>query len=158
MSAQNDAAFLRMFLVILGALVAFTIGILVIAHSVSAELRANHPDAARALAQTEAHIAPVAQVSIAGQAPSAPQVVVQTGAEIVARACNSCHVSGILGAPKVGDQAAWEVRLAQGIDSLYLNAINGKGAMPARGGAADLTDDDIRAAVNDMLANSGLPQ
>jgi len=108
-SAQNDAAFLRMFLVILGALVAFTIGILVIAHSVSAELRANHPDAARALAQTEAHIAPVAQVSIAGQAPSAPQVVVQTGAE-------------------------------------------------ARGGAADLTDDDIRAAVNDMLANSGLPQ
>jgi cytochrome c5 len=147
-----------MFLVILGALFAFTMGILMMAHSVSAELRANQPDAARVVAQTEARIAPVAQVSIAGQEPAAPPAVVKTGADIVAQACNSCHMSGILGAPKVGDQAAWEARMVQGIDSLYLNAINGKGGMPARGGAADLTDDDIRAAVNDMLANSGLPQ
>ncbi len=158
MSAQNDAVFLRMFLVILGALVAFTIGILMVAHNVSAELRAKHPDAARVTAQTEARIAPVAQVSIAGQEPLAPPAVVKTGAEIVAQACNSCHMSGILGAPKIGDQSAWEGRLAQGIDSVYLNAINGKGGMPARGGAAGLTDDDVRAAVNDMLANSGLPQ
>ncbi|MEL6710612.1 MAG: c-type cytochrome [Pseudomonadota bacterium] len=158
MSAQNDAAFLRMFLVILGALIAFTIGILMVAHTVSAELRANHPDAARATAKVEARIAPVAQVKVAGQEPAAPPMVVKTGAEIVAQACNSCHISGILGAPKIGDQAAWEVRLAQGIDSVYLNAINGKGGMPARGGAADLTDEDVRAAVRDMLANSGLPQ
>lgn len=158
MSAQNDAAFLRMFFVILGALVAFTIGILVVAHNVSAELRASHPDAARATAQTEARIAPVAQVSMAGQESSVPPAAVMTGAEIVAQACNSCHISGILGAPKIGDQAAWETRLVQGIDSLYLNAINGKGGMPARGGAVSLTDDDVRAAVNDMLANSGLPQ
>ena len=156
MSAQNDAAFLRVFIIIIGALFAFTLTIVFVASSVSAELNDVNADQERVAAQVAARIAPVGQVKIT-EAPA--PVVAKSGDEILAAACNVCHSSGVMGAPKVGDQPAWEARMAQGgIDSLYLNAINGKGGMPARGGAANLTDDDIRAAVDAMLNNSGLPQ
>ncbi|MBW2503190.1 MAG: cytochrome c5 family protein, partial [Deltaproteobacteria bacterium] len=52
--------------------------------------------------------------------------------------CSSCHASGIAGAPKVGDEADWAPRIAQGMDSLVKRAIEGyqgeKGYMPAKGG------------------------
>lgn len=157
MSAHNDSAFVRLFILILGALVAFTFSILFIASTVADTKKVNTTDAQRVVAKTLDRIQPIGQVKVAGAAiPTA--AVAKTGDEIVAQACNSCHSSGILGAPKVGDQAAWEARLAQGIENLYQNAINGKGGMPARGGAADLSDEEIRIAVRAMLTNSGLPQ
>lgn len=156
MSAQNDTAFLRVFIIILSALFAFTLTIVYVANIVSTDLNDENADQARVAAQVAARIAPVGQVKIT---EAAAPVVAKTGDEILAAACNACHVSGVMGAPKMGDQTAWEARLAQGgIDSLYLNAINGKGGMPARGGAADLSDDDIRAAVDAMLNQSGLAQ
>ena len=45
-----------------------------------------------------------------------------------------CHATGINGAPKIGDHAAWGPRIAQGKDALYQHALAGKGNMPARGG------------------------
>ena len=65
-----------------------------------------------------------------------------------------CHGSGMGGAPKFGDAAAWEARIAKGIDVLYANAINGfrgKGIMPPRGGNKNLTDDEVKAAVDYMV-------
>ncbi len=155
MSAQNDTAFLRVFLFILGAMIFFTLLISFIASSVSAEMTDNNADEDRVANQVSARIQPVGQVKVTEEA--AP-VVAMSGDEIVAQSCNTCHGSGVMGAPKVGDKASWETRMAQGVDSLYLNAINGKGGMPPRGGAASLSDDDIRAAVDAMLSNSGLPQ
>jgi len=49
---------------------------------------------------------------------------------------------------------AWGLRMAQGVDALYTSAIHGKGAMPARGGNPALTEADIEAAVDYMLAQS----
>lgn len=156
MSAQNDTAFLRVFIIILSALFAFTLTIVFVAHSVSAELNDANADQDRVAAQVAERIAPIGQVKVT---EAAAPVVAKSGDDVAAAACNACHISGVMGAPKVGDQAAWETRLAQGgIDSLYLNAINGKGGMPPRGGAADLSDDDVRAAVNALLNKSGLPQ
>lgn len=61
--------------------------------------------------------------------------------------CTACHAIGAAGAPKTGDKTAWAPRLATGMEALLKSAANGKGAMPPRGGAADLTDAELKAAV-----------
>lgn len=61
--------------------------------------------------------------------------------------CTACHAGGLAGAPKTGDKAAWAPRIAAGLDAMLKNATNGKGAMPPKGGAADLTDAELKAAV-----------
>jgi cytochrome c5 len=59
-----------------------------------------------------------------------------------------------MGAPKIGDAAAWSPRLAQGMDALYASALRGKGAMPAKGGNPSLADDDARSAVDFLTAQA----
>jgi len=66
-------------------------------------------------------------------------------------ACAACHDAGVLNAPKLGDKAGWSARIGKGADALYSSAINGIGGMPAKGGRADLSDDDIKKAVDYML-------
>ena len=58
--------------------------------------------------------------------------------------------TGAAGAPKTGDAAAWAPRIAKGMDTLYGNAINGVGAMPAKGLCADCSDDEINEAQHDI--------
>jgi cytochrome c5 len=76
------------------------------------------------------------------------------GQQVYRQACAFCHDKGIAGAPRVDDSMAWGLRMAQGVDALYASAIHGKGAMPARGGNPALTEADIEAAVDYMLAQS----
>lgn len=71
--------------------------------------------------------------------------------EIVRQQCSRCHGSGTAGAPRIGDRDAWIGRVRMGLDSLVQSAIHGHGAMPARGGMADLTDAEVRAAVTYMV-------
>lgn len=74
------------------------------------------------------------------------------------KTCAMCHAAGVAGAPKPGDKADWGPRIAQGKDTLYKHAIEGftgsKGMMPARGGGASLTDDEVKAAVDFMADQS----
>ena len=65
----------------------------------------------------------------------------------------ACHASGVAGAPKLGDRAAWAPRVAQGKNTLYNSALHGKGAMPPKGGNTALPDDAVKAAV-DYMANA----
>jgi cytochrome c5 len=74
------------------------------------------------------------------------------GAKVYASACNACHASGVAGAPKFGDKAAWAPRVKQGVDALVASALKGKGAMPPKGGLASASEADIRAAVEYMTA------
>lgn len=76
------------------------------------------------------------------------------GQQVYRQACAFCHDKGVAGAPKAGDAAAWGPRLAQGIDTLYASALQGKGAMPARGGNPALADTDVKAAVDHLAAQS----
>lgn len=76
------------------------------------------------------------------------------GGKIYKSACFSCHDSGVANAPKLGDSAAWAERIAAGPDALYSAAVNGKGAMPPKGGRMDLSDDDIKTAVDYMVSQS----
>jgi len=68
--------------------------------------------------------------------------------------CASCHGAGIMGAPKVGDKAAWKPRIAKGKSALYTSAINGVKMMPPRGGNPGLKDDEMKALVDYMTGKS----
>lgn len=98
-------------------------------------------------------IAPVAKLEI-GVADAAVKGA-RTGDQVYNAACVACHESGAAGAPKVGDKAAWAPRLALGLEGLVKSAINGKNAMPARGGNPDLADVEIARAVVLMTNKSG---
>jgi cytochrome c5 len=74
------------------------------------------------------------------------------GQQIYRQSCAFCHDKGLMGAPQIGDAAAWSPRLAQGMDALYASALRGKGAMPAKGGNPSLPGDDVKAAVNFIRA------
>lgn len=87
-------------------------------------------------------------------APSAPAPDLAHGQKIYSQACAFCHDKGVAGAPKIGDAAAWSPRLAQGMEALYTVALRGKGAMPAKGGNPSLSDADVRAAVDFLVAQS----
>ena len=66
-------------------------------------------------------------------------------------ACKVCHEAGIANSPKFGDAEAWAPRIATGIEALYTTSIKGKGAMPAKGGRADISDENVKAAVDYMV-------
>jgi cytochrome c5 len=82
--------------------------------------------------------------------------VARTGEAIVSGQCAHCHQSGLHGAPRIGDRAAWTSRFASGLDALVASAVHGHGPMPARGGMPDLTGEEIRGAILYMF-NHGLP-
>lgn len=84
---------------------------------------------------------------ISGVSPA----VERKGKQVVEARCAACHQTGKDNAPRIGDQAAWIPRLKHGLDFLVRSAINGHGAMPPRGGMADLTDTEIRGAITHML-------
>ena len=73
------------------------------------------------------------------------------GKKIYDGTCTACHGTGIAGAPKAGDRAAWAPRLKTGANALYASALKGKGAMPPKGGNATLSDADVKAAVDYLM-------
>ena len=79
----------------------------------------------------------------------------RTGEEVVNLACAKCHATGERGAPKIGDSAAWTPRVAKGLATVTQAALKGHGGMPARAGMADLSDVEIKRAIEYMF-NSGL--
>jgi cytochrome c5 len=74
------------------------------------------------------------------------------GKDVYNQNCAMCHVPGLANAPKFGDKAAWGPRVTTGREALLASALKGKGAMPAKGGNPKLSDEDVGAAVDFMLA------
>lgn len=74
------------------------------------------------------------------------------GKAVYDKTCAVCHAAGVANAPKLGDKAAWAPRASTGKDALLATVVKGKGAMPPRGGSTQLTDDEIKAALDFMLA------
>ena len=79
----------------------------------------------------------------------------RSGEQIVKQQCSRCHQTGVHGAPKIDDRAAWAPRMKNGLAATVRSAINGHGAMPARGGLADITDTELRAAILYMFYPAG---
>lgn len=102
--------------------------------------------------------APASAPAAAPVAAPAPVAENAVGKKVYGNVCSMCHSAGVAGAPKPGDKPDWGPRIAQGNDVLYKHALEGyngaKGQMPARGGNAALTDDEVKAAVDHMVALS----
>ncbi|MCV2358838.1 MULTISPECIES: c-type cytochrome [Roseateles] len=107
-------------------------------------------------APAPASSAPATVATAAPTPAAAPENAL--GKSVFGKTCALCHAAGVAGAPKPGDKADWGPRIAQGNELLYKHAIEGftgaKGMMPARGGGAALTDDEVKAAVDHMVALS----
>lgn len=91
-----------------------------------------------------------AMLAAAGTALAAPDAAKTE--KIYTATCAACHGAGVLGAPKVGDKAAWKARIAKGKAALYTSATSGFKMMPPRGGNAALKDDELKAVVDYMIA------
>jgi cytochrome c5 len=104
--------------------------------------------------QITQRIAPLAQVSVHDS--SAPRVY-KTGEQVYQAVCSACHATGAAGAPKFGNSGDWAPRIAQGYDTLWHDALTGKGAMPPRGGTSpdDYSDYEIGLAVAYMANHGG---
>jgi len=95
---------------------------------------------------------PTATVIFTGLMLAASGAAIADGAATYQKACVACHMTGAAGAPKLEDKAAWAPRIAQGTDVLYNSVLKGKGAMPPKGGQMQLSDDEIKAAVDYMIS------
>jgi cytochrome c5 len=161
---SSDTHFFNSFSLVLGILILFAIILFGIARSIGADTQGQavlleplH------LKDVQQNITPFARVAIAGKDNSALAVtsspaggapaadVPTTGEQAFTKVCSACHATGVNGAPKVGDHAAWGPRIAQGKETLYKDAIAGKGNMPPKGGTS-WPDATIRMAVDYMVS------
>lgn len=131
-----------------------TIGVAAVLIAIIFPLTVKNPgsaaDASKGNDEADVRIQPVASFELAKAAPAASGAP-KDGATVFNTVCGACHNTGAAGAPKAGDKAAWGPRIALGKEALYKSAIGGKNAMPPKGGASDLSDDEIKAAVDHLL-------
>jgi cytochrome c5 len=79
----------------------------------------------------------------------------RSGKEVVDQVCAACHATGKNGAPKIGDEKAWQARAAQGLSSLTGHAISGIRKMPPHGGSLGVTNFELELAITYMVNQSG---
>ncbi len=154
--STKDSDFYRTFTLVMLGLGVFFVIIIVAANWISSGTNDNTNDP-RVKAQIEEAIKPVGSVNTKQSAAPAASTASAGGAidaqKLYQQACFACHGTGAAGAPKLGDKAAWSARISQGTDAMYKNAINGKGAMPPKGGS-QLSDEEMNAVVDYMIAES----
>jgi len=160
---MSDREFMRVFSTLLAALGALTVVLFFIASFVVGKTLLQQKPDTQAVAE---RIKPVGEVVI-GEAPSGGGISIisaananedDKGKAVFNGGCVACHGSGVAGAPKVGDKAAWKSRVAQGVDTLYKHALGGfqgkSGFMPPKGGNTSLHDADVKAAVDYMVSKA----
>ena len=112
---------------------------------------------AATMSAATASAATASAASAPSTAPAAATTTADAGQALYTSTCIACHGAGIAGAPKLGDKAAWAPRIAQGVAVLDDHAIHGfqgkAGMMPPKGGST-ASDDDVKAAVAYMVAQS----
>ena len=91
--------------------------------------------------------APAATPDAASAAPAASS---DAGKALYEQTCAVCHGTGVAGAPKFGDKAAWGPFVAEGMDAMVKKATQGIGAMPPKGGST-ASDADFKAAIQYMV-------
>lgn len=160
---MSDREFIKFFSGLLGALVALTVVLFVVANSISTKAKGTEVAVVDTKVVAE-RIKPVGELTVAASNPVMNALIPTANAAAADgkgtydSACAACHAAGVAGAPKLGDKAEWGTRIAQGNAKLYEHAIKGyqgkKGFMPAKGGNAALKDDAVKAAVDFMVSKS----
>ncbi len=164
-----DQKFFDLFSLIIGLLMIFTVGVFVLSSGMGRATQGQFVRTdAEYQARVEENIRPLGAVQLPGDAAPdqagavaagpEPVATVMSGPQVYNAACIACHGAGVAGAPAYGVAGQWSARIAQGNDVLYERAINGymgeAGYMPPKGGRTDLSDDEVRAAVDYILAGS----
>ena len=161
MASQEDKDFMTRFVVVLSVLVLLAAVFFLAARLLSVAQRTALPDdlAAAAQARVEERIRPIGRVATAEDvevdAAENDEPVRRAASDIYRAVCAACHDTGAADAPLKGDEGVWADRLGEGLDTVVRRAIEGIGAMPARGGDASLSDEEVRASVVYLLEESG---
>ena len=160
---SSDTHFFNSFSLVLGVLILFAIILFGVARSIGADNQGQHVLLEPLhVKEVQQNIAPFGHVAVAGKdnsalavstAPAVAADLPATGETAFAKVCSACHASGVNGAPKMGDHAAWGPRIAQGKEVLYKDAIAGKGNMPPKGGTT-WPDATIRMTVDYMVSQN----
>jgi cytochrome c5 len=168
---NRDQKFFDRYSLVIGILAAVALAFLIAAMKLSDLTQGVYTrDAAEFQAAVNERIAPLSDVYLPGEQHAAqrttvtaaadpePVATVMSGPQVYNSACIACHGTGVGGAPMVGNAAAWEARIAKGIDVLHDHAINGftgdAGVMLAKGGRMDLSDEEVADAVDYMVEES----
>lgn len=166
--SKQDTHFFNVFSVVIGLLVVVALVLLALARTIGNHTQVPETYADKSYVQgVEERTRPLVRVAVAGRDNSALVIkglaqsseiklaVPTDGASLYEAVCKTCHATGLAGAPKTGDKGLWGPRIAQGKATLYDHAIKGytgkTGAMPAKGGRTDLSDDLIKAGVDYLL-------
>jgi cytochrome c5 len=159
---MTDRAFMKSFVGLIVAMSVLTVALFILAQIVGGKAKSAEATAdAKAVAE---RIKPVGELSVAAAAAVMDAIIPSAnaaddkGKKVYDGGCMACHASGVAGAPKLGDKAAWGPRIAQGAETLHNHAIKGfqgkAGMMPPKGGNMSLSDADVKAAV-DYMASQG---
>jgi cytochrome c5 len=144
----------QLIVAVAGFFLVIVIGIILLVSFVTNTHTAGAGTESQSTAAVNARIMPMAAEGFTLRDANAPKVF--QGAEAVYTAvCAACHASGLAGAPKIGDAAGWDTRIAQGYETLVKHAIEGIRAMPPKGGNPDLDDVEVARAVVYMANQSG---
>ena len=135
---------------IMWAVIIVAIVLIAIIYPLTVKQSTSAADAVSSGDDVEIRIQPVARIELAKAAAPA-STGPKDATTIYNTVCGACHNTGAAGAPKLDDKAAWAPRVAQGAATLYKSALAGKNAMPPKGGAADLSDDEIKATVDYIM-------
>ena len=165
----TDRVFLKHFAMLIGFLVIVALVLMALgAHIYASHPPEQSPKAAQAVSERVAPVgavyagdtgrAAMAAAQEAAKAAAAAQVAyggTTDGKTIFGNLCHACHETGVGGAPKISDKAAWAPRVAEGLDTLIQHATDGftgkSGVMPPKGGNPALTADQIKATVQWMV-------
>jgi cytochrome c5 len=165
---DQDQQFFDSFMLVIGILIGVGVGLFFLARMIAMDTQgvAIRTDP-RVLAEIDSRIAPVGKVLLLGDdalaaaqatAAAAParEAMPLTGPQVYNEVCYICHAApGVGGAPVLGDVEQWQPRIEQGMDTLVMHAINGyqgnAGYMPAKGGRVDLSDQEVRDAIQYMV-------
>lgn len=101
--------------------------------------------------QADIRIQPVARFELTKAAAPTDEGP-KDGQTIYNSVCSACHIAGVAGAPKIESKSDWAPRIATGAEALYASVLHGKNAMPPKGGATNLSDDEIKGAVDYILS------
>lgn len=168
--SKQDSQFINLFSLVIGLLIAIAIVLFALARSVAGSTQGVevYTDP-RYVASVQERVAPFTREAVAGQDNSALTIkapagaaanvamaVPKNGQDLFEQVCKTCHGTGLAGAPKAGDKAAWGPRIAEGKPTLYDHAMHGfqgkTGVMPLKGGRTDLPDDLIKQGVDYMVS------
>ena len=168
---SHDKEFYRTFIAVMAGLAVLAVILVYTAISLTSDVSDYKPEKI-----VTANIKPVGEVYIAGKsepkeavstAPvtetaasavaataAAEPAAAKSGEQVYNASCMACHGTGVAGAPKLGDVAAWAPRIAAGMASLLANAINGLNAMPPKGLCMSCSDVELQAAIEYIVDKS----